>query len=147
MAKKTAPCHAGLPGERAWLICSEVASAARPCRAGVPNAEPSGGRAALDSHSRPDSAVWLTSGVFRMPFEKPTVLQTAPLCSPSGMNGSAAPKRSMGRPQYAELDDLYAPVRHEQLIIVRTESAFREQTGSQARSQRVLSSRFGLTRR
>jgi hypothetical protein len=39
------------------------------------------------------------------------------------MNGIATPKRSMRRPQCAELDDLYVPVRHGQLIIVRTESA------------------------
>ena len=42
-----------------------------------------------------------------------------------GMNGIATPKRSMRRPQCAELDDLYVPVRHGQLIIVRTESAIR----------------------
>ena len=42
-----------------------------------------------------------------------------------GMNGIATPKRSMRRPQCAELDDLYVPVRHGQLIIVRTESAGR----------------------
>ncbi len=40
-----------------------------------------------------------------------------------GMNGIATPKRSMRRPQCAELDDLYVPGRHGQLIIVRTESA------------------------
>jgi hypothetical protein len=38
-----------------------------------------------------------------------TVLQTAPLCSPSGITGSATPKRPIRRPQYAELDDLCAP--------------------------------------
>jgi hypothetical protein len=44
---------------------------------------------------------------------EPAVSQTAPLCSPRGMNGIATPKRSVRLPRYAELDDLYALVRHE----------------------------------
>ena len=65
-----------------------------------------------------------TSGSSEYPFEKPTVLQTAPVCGARNEGPSHA-EASCKAPQHAELDNLYPYVPPRLLFILRAESAGR----------------------